>query len=75
MAVDAVGTRTAGPTNRAIGIGVTVFRSGVPTTPGVQAGAIPTQIGARNRLDEVGVTNTNERRVLSCLPTILSGTL
>src|SRR5215472_17261905 len=65
MAVDAVGTETAGATNRAIGIGATVFRTGVPTTPGAQAGAIPSKIGARNRLGEVGVSNRSERRVLS----------
>ena len=46
MAVDAVGTGTAGATNRAIGAGATVFRTGVPATPGLQVGAIPTQIGA-----------------------------
>ena len=57
MAVDAVSTGTAGATNRAIGIGATVFRTGVPTTPGAQAGAIPSKIGARNRLGRVGVIN------------------
>jgi hypothetical protein len=75
MAVDAVGTETAGATNRAIGIGATVYRTGVPTTPGAPAGAIPTQVGGRNRLDEVGVTNRSERRVFSCSPTNLSGAL
>src|SRR5262249_29886993 len=74
-AVDAVGIRTVGATNRAIGTGATVSRTGVPTTFGLQVGAIPTQIGARNRLGEVGVTNRIERRVLSRWPTILSGAL
>jgi|SRR6516165_1585379 len=46
MAVDAVGTGAAGATNGAIGTGATVFRTGVPTTPGAQVGTIPTQIGA-----------------------------
>ena len=75
MAVDAAGAGTAGATNRAIGTGATVFRTGVLTTPGPQVGAIPTQIGERNRLGEVGVTNRSERRVLSYSPTILSGAL
>jgi len=75
MAVDAVGTGADGATNRAIGIGATVFRMGVLTMPGPPAGAIPIKIGARNRLGEVGVTNRSERRVLSCSPTILSGAL
>ena len=65
MAVDAVGTGTIGATNGEIGTGTTVFGTGVPTTPGPQAGAIPTQIGAWNRLDEVGVINRSERRILS----------
>jgi len=51
MAVGAVGTGTAGATNRAIGTGTTVFRTGVPTTPGPQVGAISTQIGACHRLN------------------------
>ena len=67
MAVDGVGTRTAGATNRAIGIGATVFRTAVPATPGPKVGAIPTQIGTRNRLGDVGVTNRSERRVLFSL--------
>jgi hypothetical protein len=46
MAVDAAGTGAAGVTNGAIGTGATVFRTGVPTTPGAQVGPIPTQIGA-----------------------------
>ena len=46
MAVDAVGTGAAGATNGAIGTGATVFRTGVPMTPGAQVGTIPTQIGA-----------------------------
>jgi len=45
MAVDAVGTGTAGATNRAIGTGATVFRTGVSTTLGLQVGAIPEHIG------------------------------
>ena len=53
MAVDAVGIGTAGATNRAIGIGATVFRTAVPATPGPKVGAIPTQIGTRNRLGNV----------------------
>jgi len=57
MVVGAVGIGTAGATTRAIGIGATVFRMGVPTTPGAQAGAIPTLIGERNRLGRVGVIN------------------
>ena len=57
MAVDAVGTGAAGATNGANGTGATVFRTGVPTTLGLQVGAIPTQIGARNRLGGVGVSN------------------
>jgi hypothetical protein len=57
MAVDAVGTGITGATNRAIGTGATVFRTEVPTTLGLQVGAIPTQIGARNRL------NRSDRRV------------
>src|SRR5215472_3479791 len=57
MAADAVGTGTAGATNRAIGTGATVFRTEVPTTLGLQVGAIPTQTGERNRL------NRNDRRV------------
>jgi len=73
MAVDAVGTGTAGATNPAIGTGATVFQTEVPTTLGLQVGAIPTQIGARNRLGGVGVTNRSERRVLSRSPTIVSG--
>ena len=75
MAVDAVGTGADGATNRAIGIGATVFRMGVLTMAGPQVGAIPTQIGERNRLGEVGVTNRSERRVPSCSPTIPSGAL
>jgi hypothetical protein len=59
-------------TNRAIGTGATVFRTAVPATPGPKVGAIPTQIGTRNRLSDVGVTNRSERRVLFCSPTILS---
>ena len=46
MAVDAVGTGTAGATNRVIGTGATVFRTEVPTTPGAQVGTMPIQIGA-----------------------------
>jgi len=46
MAVDAVGTGTTGATNRAIGTGATVFRTGIPKTLGPQVGAIPTEIGA-----------------------------
>ena len=46
MAVDAVSTGTTGATNRAIGSGAIVFRTGAPTTPGAQVGTIPTQIGA-----------------------------
>ena len=57
MAVDAIGTGAAGATNRVIGSGATVFRTGVHTTPGPQVGTIPTQIGARNRLGALGVTN------------------
>ena len=57
MAVDAVGTGAAGATNGANGTGATVFRTGVPTTLGLQVGAIHTQIGARNRLGRVGVSN------------------
>jgi hypothetical protein len=75
MVVDAVGTGSTGVTDRAIGTGATVFRTGVRTTLGLQAGAIPTKMGARNRLGEVGVNNRSERRVLSCSPTILSGAL
>jgi hypothetical protein len=44
----------------------------VPATPGPKVGAIPTQIGTRNRLGDVGVTNRSERRVLFRSPTILS---
>jgi len=44
MAVDAVSTGTTGATNRAIGSGAIVFRTGAPTTPGAQVGTIPTQI-------------------------------
>ena len=75
MAADAVGTGTAGATNRAIGTGATVFRTEAPTKLGLQVGATPTKMGARNRLGEVGVNNRSERRVLSCSPTILSGAL
>ena len=57
MVVDAVGTGTAGATNRAIGTGATVFRTGVLRMPGRRAGAISTKIGAQNRLGGVGVTN------------------
>ena len=45
-AVDAVGTGAAGATNGNIATGATVFRTGVPTTPGAQVRTIPTQIGA-----------------------------
>jgi len=75
MAADAVGAGAAGATNRAIGTGATVFRTGVPTTLGLKVGAIPTQIGALNRLGEVGVTNRIERRVFSRWPTMLNGAL
>ena len=57
MDVDAVGTGTAGAPNRAIGSGATVFRTGIPRTLGPQVGAIPTEIGARHRL------NRSDRRV------------
>jgi hypothetical protein len=73
MAADAVGTGTAGAANRAIGTGAIVFRTEVPTTLGLQVGATPTKMGVRNRLGEVGVNNSSERRVLSCSPMILSG--
>jgi hypothetical protein len=69
--VDAVGTGTTGATDRAIGTGATVFRTGVPTTLGLQAGAIPTQIGERNRLGELGKKKAHFFRS----PTILSGAL
>jgi hypothetical protein len=46
-AVDTAGTGAAGATNWNIGTaGATVFRTGVPTTPGAQVRTIPTQIGA-----------------------------
>jgi hypothetical protein len=75
MAVDTVGTGPTGAINGAIGTGATVSQTGVPTTLGLQVGAIPTLIGPRNRLGEVGGTNESERRVLSRWPTILSGAL
>jgi len=34
---------------------------GPPTTPGPQVGAIPTKIGARNRLGGAGVVNRSDR--------------
>ena len=46
MAVDAVGTGSAGAMNGAIGAGATVFRTGVLMTPGAKVGTIPNQIGA-----------------------------
>ena len=55
MAVDGVGTGTAAATNGAFGTGATVFRAGVPTTPGVQVGTIPIQSGAWHRRSRVGV--------------------
>jgi hypothetical protein len=54
MVVDAVGAGTTGATNGAIGIGVTVFPTGIRKTLGPQVGAIPTEIGARHRLNRSG---------------------
>jgi hypothetical protein len=60
MAVDAVGTGTAGATNRAIGSGVTAFQTKVvmDTTAGARGGTIPTQIGAVSSLGGVGVIHS-----------------
>ena len=68
MGVDAVGTGPTGATNGAIGAGATVSQTGVPTTLGLQVGAIPTLIGARNRLGEVGGTNKNDTRTKPATP-------
>ena len=64
MAVDAVGTETAGTTNGVIGTGATVFRAGVPTTPGVQVGTIPTQIGVVFLSIGVGATYIKRHRAM-----------
>jgi hypothetical protein len=74
MAVDAVGTGTAGATNRVIGTGATVFRTEVPTTPGAQVGTMPIQMGAAPLGAGVVHSERSARRAPSP-PTIPSGAL